>query len=174
MFTNTSSKPVQPKPGDIRTSCVTSYDDFKAQRILKDNISFQSIQQATTLFRTDVIGPLEVARPNLEMGEYFVIPVSEIQAMLAACPAAEYVHITNAIRSTQNSRGDTMEFPVVIITPIVKLTRDGNLAYDVFQTEAAMYCEGFPCPPDPSCPKSAGIGTILGEGTEPNDFNSLF
>jgi hypothetical protein len=174
MYTNNQGKPVEPVVGTPADSCVKTHDEFKAQRVLNSNVTFDSIQQITEQFKTEVILPLRASKPDLEMGEYFVVPVDEIRNMLAACANAEFIHISNAIRTTKNRAGEDKKFPVAILAPILKMVQGGNLTYDVFKDTSAMYIEAYPCPPDPNCPNLALIGTILKSGTKTNNFNSLF
>lgn len=172
IYTNTAKTPVQPTPKIPSDACVTSYNDYAAQRTLEPAV-FADLQTLTDSFKNRISNPIHVLNPDVEMGQYFVIPVKEITDMLNSCQNIEFIHVCNALRDTTNSKGENKTFPVTLLVPIIKTTVDGNPAYDVCQDANAKYIEAYPCPPDPRCPKSELVGTLLKPATKINDFNSL-
>ena len=176
ILTNTKKEPVPPPVGGTPsdTACVTSYQQYAAQRT-SETVDFNTIQSLTESFKRRISDPLRILNPDIEMGEYFVIPINELKQLIDTCKDAEFVHIYNALRDTKNSAGVNKTFPVTVIVPIVKTKNDARADVYVPSNDAnATYIESYPCPPDPNCPKSGMIGIILKEDTKLNDFKSLF
>jgi hypothetical protein len=175
ILTNTKKEPVQQRVGTpVDTACVLSYKEYADQR-KSETVDFKTIQTLTDSFKTRISDPLGRLNPDIEMGEYFVIPINELKELINTCPDAEFVHIYNALRDTRNTAGQNKTFPVTVIVPIIKTKNEsGNDVYAPSNDASATYIESYPCPPDPNCPKAGMIGIILKEGTQLNDFKSLF
>jgi len=173
MYTNKALKPVQPTTTDKAKFCVSSYEEYEAQRV-EINTSFPEIQVLTESYRSSISSPLRTLNPNLEMGEYFVIPVKEIQDVLNSCEGVKFIHVCNAVRDVINTAGEAKKFPVTILVPIVKKTNGVQEEYKVCDDPDSKYIEAYPCPPDPKCPKiNEMVGTILKSTHNINTYKSL-
>ncbi|SRR5258705_6618077 len=175
IFTNTKKEPVKSSTASAPiTACVNSYQQYAAQRI-SDTVDFNAIQTLTDSFRKRISDPIDTINPDVEMGQYFVIPIAEIKQLIETSKDIEFIHIYNALRDVRNSAGENKTFPVSIIVPIIKTKNSVNAdVYAPSNDADATYIEAYPCPPDPNCPKAGVVGVILKEHTILNDFNSLF
>lgn len=172
MYTNKNPRLALPtQASDVAKACTSSYDDYVAQRTKKSDVNFPELQDLTTQFRTHITDRIGQINANVEMGDYFVIPVQEIKDMLDQNKNATFIHISNALRKVDNS---SKLIPVTIITPVAKTSTSLGEAYLVCQDPESVYIESYPCPPDPQCPKAALEGTIFKSGTPLNNFKSLF
>ncbi|MEJ0102756.1 MAG: hypothetical protein WDO19_09465 [Bacteroidota bacterium] len=175
LLTNNSRKPI-PQPTTSKISfCISSYEEYIAQREIQDDITQENIQQLTTDFKEKISDPINALNPDIEMGEYFVIPVNELKQMLESGDDPDFIHVCNALRETKNLAGETKTFPVSILVPVKKVTEGGEMVHKVCNAENSIYIEAYPCPPDPRCPKTNElIGIILEKNARINNFNSLF
>ena len=155
--------------------CTYTYDEYNNQRVIKTANS-QDIKDSTNLFKTSILAPLNALNPNLEMGEYFVIPVSEILELLSSTNnTAEFIHIYNAVRKTTNIQGESKSFPVAVLVPVTKQIFNGSDVYANCEEDDTVYVEAYPCPPAAGCPNSSVIHkNILSETNSLNNFNALF
>jgi hypothetical protein len=176
LLTNSSRKPIPEPVGNQLGFCISSYEEYVAQRETQNDVSQENIQQLTADFKTKISTPIKTINPNMEMGEYFVLPVNEIKQMLESGDNPDFIHVCNALRDTKNASGVTKTFPVVILVPVKKITAlDGVESHEVCKNTNSVYLEAYPCPPDPRCPKQNElIGTILQTNSKLNNFNSLF
>ena len=167
-------KPTIPVPPGSNI-CMSTYDQYKNQRVSKD-ISTQNIEDLTNRFKTGIAAPLNTINPDLAMGEYFVIPVSEITELLSSTgDTPEFIHIYNAVRETTNSQGQLKTFPVVILVPVSKQTINGTEGYANCTKDNTVYVEAYPCPPAAGCPNSSSIHqNALSPANNLNNFNTLF
>lgn len=174
IYTNNQKKPVPQRSAASTDPCIISYQDYSAQRTLEP-IQFTDIQKLTEAFKVRISDPLDVLNPDLEIGQYFVIPVAELQDMLAKAPKAEYVHVCNALRDTTNSSGDTKTFPITVLVPVEKtVDAIGASIHQISKSDDSIYIEAYPCPPDPRCPAIEVVGTVFKQSVKINDFKSLF
>lgn len=174
LFTNGSRKPIEPSATATANICTATYEEYRAQRLL-ENVTGEDLQTLTADFKTKVIDSLKSNNPDIEMGEYFVIPVAEIRQMLDSGDNPEFIHVCNALRATVNSQQETKFFPVTILVPVKKTGEAGKENYEVCQTAASFFCEAYPCPPDPRCPKAHELkGIVLPEEQDINLFKALF
>jgi hypothetical protein len=143
--------------------------------VLKDT-STQGIEALTERFKTQIANPLNILNPNMAMGEYFVIPVSEITELLSNTgDTPEFIHIYNAVRETKNSQGETKTFPVAILVPVSKQKIDSDEVFLNCSTKDTVYIEAYPCPPAVGCPTNTSVHrNILSKTDKLNDFNLLF
>jgi hypothetical protein len=133
----------------------------------------EKISQLTERFKIRISDPLDVINPDLEMGQYFVIPIKEIREMLDSHPDIEFVHVCNALRETTNSENDKKVFPVVVLVPLAKNNAPVPF-YEVCNTANTVFVEAYPCPPDPRCPKPTAVTVpVFKPNTQFNDFKSL-
>ncbi|GHN02296.1 hypothetical protein WSM22_37850 [Cytophagales bacterium WSM2-2] len=179
IYTNPTGQPVPQSPplpagSPPANSCVISYQQYKNQRVSKA-VNLSDIQSMTDSFKKRISDPIGVLNPDIEMGQYFVIPIDEIRAMLNSCKEeVQFVHVCNALRYTKNSDGETKIFPVTIVVPVVQgKDESGRDIFEVCQEEDTIYTEAYPCPPDPHCPTNDMVGVILKSTTKLNDFKSL-
>lgn len=156
--------------------CTSTYDEYKNQRVEESNLASENIEELTDRFRNKISAPIKAINPNMEMGEYFVIPVSELREMLdTSGDNPEFIHICNAIREVPNSQGVAKTFPVVFLVPVKQTTINGDNAYSVCKNTNSVYIEAYPCPPSANCPHKADLTDGLFKSTIVlNDFKSLF
>jgi hypothetical protein len=181
LFTNRDRKIVAPAQTTDVGYCINSYDSYLKQRVIQKNISIENIENLTADFKTKISDPIHVINNNLEMGQYFVIPVSELREMLGWEDTSDqkgkpaFIHICNALREMKTSTGVVKTFPVTILVPIEKnISTIGEETYKVCNNEDSVFIEAYPCPPDPRCPqKNELVGIILKDDSMINNFNSL-
>lgn len=158
LFTNESRKPNLPMLSTKSNFCVSSYEEYLLQRVPVKDVKAENIEQLTSDFKTRVAIPVQQKSPDIEMGEYFVIPVSELQQMLSSGDNPEFIKVCNALRRTRNSKNEEKLFPVTVLVPMARMTvptTDGGTAqsHEVCNNEHSVFIEAYPCPPDPRCPK---------------------
>jgi hypothetical protein len=174
LITNTSRRPTLPSPSVITGFCVSSYSEYVSQRVEVPNVMQENIKQLTTDFKNKISTPVNALNSNIEMGEYFVIPVPELRRMLDSADNPDFIHICNALRDTPNTNGVMKTFPVSILVPVKKITEDGEDRHEVCNNQFTLYLEAYPCPPHPHCPRvNSLIQEIFNPQTVLNNFNSL-
>ena len=163
------------EPIGSRAKCTSTYDEYRGQRVEQPDVEDENIEELTDRFRTKISAPIKAINPNMEMGEYFVIPVSELREMLdASGDNPEFIHICNAIREAPNSEGVAKTFPVVFLVPVKQTVIDGNNAYSVCKNNNSVYIEAYPCPPSINCPYNGGLTEgLFKSNIVLNDFKGL-
>jgi len=155
--------------------CTNTYDKYVAQRVDEPDVTSENIESLTQNFKIQISDPVHALNPDIEMGQYFVIPVSELREMLdGSGDDPEFVHICNAVRRAPNSDGVLKTFPVAIVVPVKKTTTDGEDHYAVCKNQNSVYIESFPCPPAPGCVNTQKLTEGLFKSTTVfNDFKNL-
>jgi hypothetical protein len=175
--TNQSRKITVPvPPGPIVNHCISSYEEYVQQRTTETDITKEKIEDLTRSYKSNIADPIHTINPNIEMGEYFVIPVSELREMIdQSGDNPEFIHICCALRSLTNSIGEVKKFPVVVLVPVAKSqTQDGSESYEICRKDNSVYCEAYPCPPDPRCPTSKALrADFFDLNTKFNNFDAL-
>ncbi|MBK8609201.1 MAG: hypothetical protein IPL84_04460 [Chitinophagaceae bacterium] len=165
---------IQP-PVTSPAKCTSTYDEYKDQRVEQSDLAAENIEELTDRFKTKISAPIKAINPNMEMGEYFVIPVSELREMLdASGDNPEFIHICNAIREAPNSEGVAKTFPVVFLVPVKQTVINGDNVYSVCKNTNSVYIEAYPCPPSTNCPHTGRLTEgLFKSNIVLNDFNAL-
>lgn len=173
--TNDNRRITLPKPQVPSNVCSYTYEQYRDQRVTIDNVPSTEIQALTTDFKTSISDPIHNLNPEIEMGQYFVVPVQEIMAMLSvANEDATFIHICNGLRHQTNSNGEKKSFTVTILVPVHKVTKNKIESYEVCDGADSIYVETYPCPPDPRCPTVVNlIKGIFDSNTIINDFDNF-
>lgn len=180
LFTNSSRtilrpqvpSPTRPQP-PIINECTLMFDDYAAQRIQLPEITTENITSLTEKFKTQVEAPMKTVDPNLAMGEYFTIPVSELKTLLAETgDNPEFIQICNAVRQQTNAAGVIKSFPVVFMVPVKKNAVQD--AYEICDNIDSIYIEAYPCPPAVGCATINLTKDVFKPTTQFNRFTELF
>jgi len=160
--------------------CISTYMEYVSQREEQNDVTKEKIDELTEKYKLRISQPLHALSPSIEMGEYFVIPVTELREMLDADSKAEFIHICNALRDVRNTQGELKTFPVTILVPFQKNIVNNEEVFEACKSDNSVYVEAYPCPPDPRCPIGPGAGhinifeNIFKPNTKFNQFNALF
>lgn len=170
------TRSVIPPSSNSRHICISTYEEYVEQREEQPNISNENVEELTENFKKNISQPLRQLNPDIEMGEYYVIPVAELKEMLDADQNVEFIHVCNALRGVKNSQGEVKAFPVTILVPYQKTIIDSQPVFEACKNGNSVYIEAYPCPPDPRCPIGPGLagGNIFKANTKFNQFNALF
>ena len=165
-----------PPPGTPATYCISSYEEYLEQRTTETDITSEKIEDLTRSYKINIADPIHTINPNIEMGEYFVIPVEELREMIdRSGDSPQFIHVCCALRSLTNANGEEKKFPVVVLVPIAKSqAQDGSESYGICRNANSVYCEAYPCPPDPRCPSIRSLkADFFDLNTNFNNFNAL-
>lgn len=177
LITNSSRKPVLPSQTVSSVFCVSTYEEYLDQREELPDFTQENVKSLTADFKDSVIDPMKQADPDVEMGEYFVIPVAELRRMLDSGDNPDFVHICSALRSTETTNNSRKKFSVSIIVPVKKDVDASGIDIHVICNSAnTVFLESYPCPPDPHCPehvKHQLTRLIFREDQKFNDFSAL-
>ena len=178
LFTNSSRtilKPTVPpqNPEPPINDCILTFEEYAAQRIQLPDITTENIISLTDRFKTQIEDPMKNVDPNLAMGEYFTIPVTELKTLLATDgDNPEFIQICNAVRQQTNSAGIVKSFPVVFIVPVKK--NEMQTAYEICDNEDSICIEAYPCPPAVGCSATNLTKSIFKSTIQFNTFSDLF
>jgi len=154
LFTNNGAPdPSNSESPDEQSKPPMTYQEYLNQRTIQENVTEDYVLQQNASFMQGAAVPAQQNNPSVQMGEYFVIPVTELRQMLDSGDNPDFIHVYNALKSNANSNSSTAFTQSTILVPVKKVTNDNGAEVHVRANSAnTFYIEAYSCPPDKRCP----------------------